>query len=150
MAKELDVCGLMNVQYAVQNGKVYVLEVNPRASRTVPFVSKAIGVPLAKIASLCMAGKKLKEIGFTKEFVPSHFSVKEAVFPFARFSGTDIILSPEMKSTGEVMGIDRRASMAYLKSQIASGARLHPLLHEEHQHDAQEQRHFHECDIQGC
>jgi len=124
MAKELNVCGLMNVQYAVQNETVYVLEVNPRASRTVPFVSKAIGVPLAKIASLCMAGKTLKEIGFTEEFVPSHFSVKEAVFPFARFSGTDIILSPEMKSTGEVMGIDRLASMAYLKSQIASGTKL--------------------------
>jgi len=124
MAKQLNVCGLMNVQYAVQNDKVYVLEVNPRASRTVPFVSKAIGVPLAKIASLCMAGKTLKEIGFTKEYTPSHFSVKEAVFPFARFSGTDIILSPEMKSTGEVMGIDRRASMAYLKSQIASGNKM--------------------------
>jgi len=124
MAKELNVCGLMNVQYAIQNGTVYVLEVNPRASRTVPFVSKAIGVPLAKIASLCMAGKKLKEIGFTKEFIPSHFSVKEAVFPFARFPGVDIILSPEMKSTGEVMGIDRAASMAYLKSQAASGSKL--------------------------
>jgi len=124
MAKELNVCGLMNVQYAIQNETVYVLEVNPRASRTVPFVSKAIGVPLAKIASLCMAGKKLKEIGFTKEFIPSHFSVKEAVFPFARFPGVDIILSPEMKSTGEVMGIDRLASMAYLKSQMASGNKL--------------------------
>ncbi|MDR2583133.1 MAG: carbamoyl-phosphate synthase large subunit [Fibromonadaceae bacterium] len=124
MAKELNVCGLMNVQYAIQNETVYVLEVNPRASRTVPFVSKAIGVPLAKIASLCMAGKKLKEIGFTKEFIPSHFSVKEAVFPFARFPGVDIILSPEMKSTGEVMGIDRVANMAYLKSQIASGSKL--------------------------
>ncbi|MDR2595376.1 MAG: carbamoyl-phosphate synthase large subunit [Fibromonadaceae bacterium] len=124
MAKELNVCGLMNVQYAIQNETVYVLEVNPRASRTVPFVSKAIGVPLAKIASLCMAGKKLKDIGFTKEFIPSHFSVKEAVFPFARFPGVDIILSPEMKSTGEVMGIDRAASMAYLKSQTASGSKL--------------------------
>jgi len=124
MAKELNVCGLMNVQYAVQNESVYVLEVNPRASRTVPFVSKAIGVPLAKIASLCMAGKTLGEIGYTQEFIPSHFSVKEAVFPFARFPGTDIILSPEMKSTGEVMGIDRTASMAYLKSQIASGNKL--------------------------
>jgi carbamoyl-phosphate synthase large subunit len=124
MAKELNVCGLMNVQYAIQNENVYVLEVNPRASRTVPFVSKAIGVPLAKIASLCMAGKKLKEIGFTNEYIPSHFSVKEAVFPFARFPGVDIILSPEMKSTGEVMGIDRLVSMAYLKSQIASGNKL--------------------------
>ncbi|MCL2100451.1 MAG: carbamoyl-phosphate synthase large subunit [Fibromonadales bacterium] len=124
MAKELNVCGLMNVQYAVQNDTVYVLEVNPRASRTVPFVSKAIGIPLAKIASLCMAGKTLKEIGFTEEFIPSHFSVKEAVFPFSRFPGVDIILSPEMKSTGEVMGIDRRASMSYLKSQIAAGNKL--------------------------
>jgi len=124
MARELNVCGLMNVQYAIQNETIYVLEVNPRASRTVPFVSKAIGIPLAKIASLCMAGKTLNEIGFTEEFVPLHFSVKEAVFPFARFPGVDIILSPEMKSTGEVMGIDRRASMAYLKSQIASGNRL--------------------------
>jgi carbamoyl-phosphate synthase large subunit len=124
MAKELNVCGLMNVQYAVKNETVYVLEVNPRASRTVPFVSKAIGVPLAKIASLCMAGKKLSEVGFTKEFIPLHFSVKEAVFPFARFPGVDIILSPEMKSTGEVMGIDRLASMAYLKSQIAAGSKL--------------------------
>ncbi|MDR0518280.1 MAG: carbamoyl-phosphate synthase large subunit [Fibromonadaceae bacterium] len=124
MAKELNVCGLMNVQYAVQNGKVYVLEVNPRASRTVPFVSKATGIPLAKIASLCMAGKKLSDIGFTKEYIPPHFSVKEAVFPFARFPGVDIILSPEMKSTGEVMGIDRLASMAYLKSQIASGNKV--------------------------
>ena len=124
MARELNVCGLMNVQYAIQNETIYVLEVNPRASRTVPFVSKAIGIPLAKIASLCMAGKKLEEIGFTEEFIPSHFSVKEAVFPFARFPGVDIILSPEMKSTGEVMGIDRMASMAYLKSQIASGSKL--------------------------
>jgi carbamoyl-phosphate synthase large subunit len=124
MACELRVCGLMNVQYAIQNETVYVLEVNPRASRTVPFVSKATGIPLAKIASLCMAGKKLEDIGFTQEFTPSHFSVKEAVFPFARFSGTDIILSPEMKSTGEVMGIDRTASMAYLKSQVASGNKL--------------------------
>jgi len=124
MAKELNVCGLMNVQYAIQNETIYVLEVNPRASRTVPFVSKAIGIPLAKIASLCMAGKTLNEIGFTQEYIPSHFSVKEAVFPFARFPGVDIILSPEMKSTGEVMGIDRLTSMAYLKSQIASGNKL--------------------------
>jgi carbamoyl-phosphate synthase large subunit len=124
MAKALNVCGLMNVQYAVQNETVYVLEVNPRASRTVPFVSKAIGVPLAKIASLCMAGKKLKDIGFTEEFVPQHYSVKEAVFPFAKFPGVDVVLSPEMKSTGEVMGIDRLASMAYIKSQISAGSRL--------------------------
>ena len=124
MAKALNVRGLMNVQYAVQNETVYVLEVNPRASRTVPFVSKAIGVSLAKIAALCMAGKKLKDIGFVKEYEPSHYSVKEAVFPFAKFPGVDIVLSPEMKSTGEVMGIDRMASMAYVKSQIEAGNRL--------------------------
>jgi carbamoyl-phosphate synthase large subunit len=121
LAKELKVCGLMNVQYAVKNDEVYILEVNPRASRTVPFVSKAIGVPLAKIASLVMAGKKLKEIGFTEEVIPEHYSVKEAVFPFKRFPGIDIVLSPEMKSTGEVMGIDPIPGLAYLKSQIAAG-----------------------------
>jgi len=124
MAKELRVCGLMNVQYAVQNETVYVLEVNPRASRTVPFVSKALGIPLAKIASLCMAGDTLENIGFTQEFTPRHFAVKEAVFPFARFPGVDVLLSPEMKSTGEVMGIDHSHSMAYLKSQSAAGNRL--------------------------
>ena len=111
MASELDVRGLMNVQFAIKDEEVYVLEVNPRASRTVPFVSKAIGIPLAKIAAKVMAGKSLKELGFTREIVPKHYSVKEAVFPFIRFPGIDIILGPEMKSTGEVMGIDedRRA-----------------------------------------
>ena len=121
MAKELKVCGLMNVQYAIKDGTVYVLEVNPRASRTVPFVSKAIGVPLAKLAALVMAGFKLKDMGFTKEVIPRHYSVKEAVFPFARFPGVDVILTPEMKSTGEVMGIDSTGGMAFLKSQIAAG-----------------------------
>ncbi len=124
LARELKVCGLMNVQYAIKSGEVYVLEVNPRASRTIPFVSKAIGVPLAKVAALVMAGFKLKDIGFTKEIIPRHKSVKEAVFPFARFPGLDVILSPEMKSTGEVMGIDLNAGMAFLKSQMAAGNSL--------------------------
>ncbi|MDD2711055.1 MAG: carbamoyl-phosphate synthase large subunit [Verrucomicrobiae bacterium] len=124
LARELRVCGLMNVQYAVQDGKVYVLEVNPRASRTVPFVSKTIGVPLAKVAALCMAGQKLGDIGFTREVTPRYYSVKEAVFPFARFPGSDIVLTPEMKSTGEVMGIDMTSGMAFLKSQLAVGNTL--------------------------
>ncbi|MFZ5801478.1 MAG: carbamoyl-phosphate synthase large subunit, partial [Candidatus Omnitrophota bacterium] len=124
MAKELKVVGLMNVQYAVKDNQVYVLEVNPRASRTVPFVSKAIGVPLAKLAAKVMAGKKLKELGFTAEITPKHISVKESVFPFSRFPGVDIILGPEMKSTGEVMGIDRDFGRAYLKSQLAAGQNL--------------------------
>ncbi len=123
-AKALHVKGLMNVQYAVHEEKVYVLEVNPRASRTVPFVSKAIGVPLAKLAALVMAGRTLKELGFTEEIVPRHTSVKEAVFPFVRFPGIDVILTPEMKSTGEVMGIDRTNGLAFLKSQLAAGNRL--------------------------
>ena len=121
MAKELHVVGLMNVQYAVKDGKVYVLEVNPRASRTVPFVSKAIGVPLAKLATKVMLGLKLKDLGFTKEIIPKHVAVKESVFPFNRFPGVDIILGPEMKSTGEVMGIDEDFGLAYIKSQIAAG-----------------------------
>ena len=123
-AKGLEVIGLMNVQYAIAGDEVYVLEVNPRASRTVPFVSKSIGVPLAKLAALVMAGFKLKDMGFTAEVIPEHFSVKEAVFPFVRFPGVDIVLSPEMKSTGEVMGIDRTEGMAFLKSQIAAGSKL--------------------------
>src|SRR5204862_1832476 len=106
MARELKVIGLMNVQYAVKADRVYVLEVNPRASRTVPFVSKAIGVPLAKLAAKVMVGRSLRELGFTKEIAPKHFSVKEAVFPFLRYEGLDISLGPEMKSTGEVMGMD--------------------------------------------
>src|SRR3954453_4021608 len=120
MARELKVIGLMNVQYAVKGEKVYVLEVNPRASRTVPFVSKAIGVPLAKLAAKVMAGKTLRELGFTTEIVPKHFSVKEAVFPFLRYQGMDISLGPEMKSTGEVMGIDVDLGLAYAKSQMAA------------------------------
>ena len=121
LAEGLGVKGLMNVQYAVRDDEVYILEVNPRASRTVPFVSKAIGAPLAKIASLVMSGKKLTEIGFTKEIIPKHYSVKEAVFPFKRFPGIDVVLSPEMKSTGEVMGIDQNPGLAYLKAQNAAG-----------------------------
>ena len=124
MAGELNVAGLMNVQYAIKDDKVYVLEVNPRASRTIPFVSKAIGVPLAKLATKVMLGKKLKDLGFTREIVPKHVSVKESVFPFNRFPGVDIILGPEMKSTGEVMGIDKDFGRAYIKSQIAAGQNL--------------------------
>jgi len=120
MARELKVRGLMNVQFAVKGEDVYVLEVNPRASRTVPFVSKAIGVPLAKLAAKVMTGKTLLELGFTEEIVPKHFSVKEAVFPFLRYQGTDIALGPEMKSTGEVMGIDSDLGLAYAKSQMAA------------------------------
>jgi carbamoyl-phosphate synthase large subunit len=112
--------GLMNVQFAVQNETVYVLEVNPRASRTAPFVSKAVGVPLPKLAAKIMAGKTLKELGFTTEIVPSHYSVKEAVFPFTKFPGVDIVLGPEMKSTGEVMGIDATMGIAYAKAQMAA------------------------------
>jgi carbamoyl-phosphate synthase large subunit len=120
MARELNVRGLMNVQFAVKDDDVYVLEVNPRASRTVPFVSKAIGVPLAKLAAKIMVGKTLLELGFTKEIVPKHFSVKEAVFPFLRYQGMDISLGPEMKSTGEVMGMDVDLGLAYAKSQMAA------------------------------
>ncbi|MEY2482140.1 MAG: carbamoyl-phosphate synthase large subunit [Verrucomicrobiota bacterium] len=120
MARELKVRGLMNVQFAVKGSDVYVLEVNPRASRTVPFVSKAIGVPLAKLAAKVMTGKTLAELKFTEEIVPKHFSVKEAVFPFLRYQGTDIALGPEMKSTGEVMGIDSDLGLAYAKSQMAA------------------------------
>jgi carbamoyl-phosphate synthase large subunit len=120
MACELKVRGLMNVQFAVKGEDVYVLEVNPRASRTVPFVSKAIGVPLAKLAAKIMVGKTLRDLGFTKEIVPKHFSVKEAVFPFLRYQGVDISLGPEMKSTGEVMGIDVDLGLAYAKSQMAA------------------------------
>ncbi|HSU57083.1 MAG TPA: carbamoyl-phosphate synthase large subunit [Candidatus Dormibacteraeota bacterium] len=124
MARELKVIGLMNVQYAVKGDTVYVLEVNPRASRTVPFVSKAIGVPLAKLAAKVMAGKSLKELGFTKEMWPKYWAVKESVFPFNRFHGQDILLSPEMRSTGEVMGLDADLGIAYAKSQMAAGAPL--------------------------
>lgn len=121
LARELQVIGLMNIQYAVKNEVLYVLEVNPRASRTVPFVSKATGVAWAKIAAKVMAGKKLSELGIRKERETSHVSVKESVFPFKRFPGVDPVLGPEMKSTGEVMGIDSNFGRAYVKSQIAAG-----------------------------
>ncbi len=128
MARELGVRGLMNVQYAVKREEgrpaLYVLEVNPRASRTVPFVSKATGVPLAKVAAKVMAGVSLAEQGMTKDPIPSHVSVKEAVLPFVKFRGVDIVLGPEMKSTGEVMGISERFSIAFAKSQIAAGTVL--------------------------
>ncbi|MEK7842263.1 MAG: ATP-grasp domain-containing protein, partial [Deltaproteobacteria bacterium] len=124
LAKELKVIGLMNIQFAVKDNAVYILEVNPRASRTVPFVSKAIGRPLAKIAAKVMLGKTLKELGLTEEAAPKHISVKESVFPFIKFPGVDTILGPEMKSTGEVMGIDRDFGRAFAKAQIAAGAKL--------------------------
>ena len=124
MARELRVIGLMNVQYAVKGDTVYVLEVNPRASRTVPFVSKAIGVPLAKLAAKVMAGKKLTELSFTKEIWTKYWAVKESVFPFNRFHGQDILLSPEMRSSGEVMGLDADLGIAYAKSQMAANAML--------------------------
>ncbi len=120
MARELNVVGLMNVQFAVKGRNVWVLEVNPRASRTVPFVSKAIGVPLAKLAAKVMTGKKLAELGFTKEIWPEYFAVKESVFPFNKFPGQDILLGPEMRSTGEVMGIAEDWGEAYAKSQMAA------------------------------
>ena len=124
MAKGLNVCGLMNVQFAIQNGVVYVLEVNPRASRTVPFVSKATGLQLAKVAARCMAGQSLVSQGVTKEIIPPYFSVKEAVFPFNKFPGVDTILGPEMKSTGEVMGVGRSFEEAFVKSQMAASVKL--------------------------
>jgi carbamoyl-phosphate synthase large subunit len=124
IAKELKVIGLLNIQFAVKGDTVYVLEVNPRASRTVPFVSKATGVPLAKIASMVMAGEKLSKIGFTEEKHVEHLSVKESVLPFSRFSGVDILLGPEMKSTGEVMGINTTFGSAFYKAQLAAGQEL--------------------------
>ncbi len=124
IAKELNVVGLMNIQYAIRRGIIYVLEVNPRASRTIPFVSKATGIPLAKLATKVIMGKTLKDLGFTREVVPSHISCKESVFPFDRFSGVDTILGPEMKSTGEVMGIDSSFGLAFAKSQLAAGQKL--------------------------
>jgi carbamoyl-phosphate synthase large subunit len=124
MAKGLNVCGLMNVQFAIQNDVVYVLEVNPRASRTVPFVSKATGLQLAKIAARCMAGQSLASQGVSREIIPPYFSVKEAVFPFNKFPGVDTILGPEMKSTGEVMGVGRTFEEAFIKSQMAAGVKL--------------------------
>jgi carbamoyl-phosphate synthase large subunit len=124
MAKALNVVGLMNVQFAIQGGTVYVLEVNPRASRTVPFVSKATGVPLAMIAARCMAGQSLAQQGITKEVIPPYYSVKEAVFPFIKFPGVDTILGPEMKSTGEVMGVGDTFAEAFVKSQLAASVKL--------------------------
>jgi carbamoyl-phosphate synthase large subunit len=124
MAKELDVVGLMNVQYAIKDGKLYVIEVNPRASRTVPFVSKATGVQFAKLATKVIMGKTLKELGLEKEVVPAHISVKEAVMPFDRFPNVDTLLGPEMKSTGEVMGMDEDFGMAFAKAQLGAGQKL--------------------------
>jgi carbamoyl-phosphate synthase large subunit len=124
MAKELNVVGLMNVQFAIQGETVYVLEVNPRASRTVPYVSKATGVPLAKVAARCMAGQSLASQGVTKEVIPPYYSVKEAVFPFIKFPGVDVILGPEMKSTGEVMGVGDSFAEAFVKSQLAASVKL--------------------------
>ena len=128
MAKALNVVGLMNVQFAIQqkDGKdvIYVLEVNPRASRTVPYVSKATGIQLAKVAARCMAGQSLASQGITKEVTPPYFSVKEAVFPFVKFPGVDTILGPEMKSTGEVMGVGKTFGEAFVKSQIGAGTTL--------------------------
>ncbi len=126
LARELGVVGLINIQFAVKSGEVYIIEVNPRASRTVPFVSKTIGAPLAKIAARVMAGKTLKELGFTEEITFDHISVKESVFPFIKFSEVDILLGPEMKSTGEVMGIDSSFGRAFAKSQLATGVELSP------------------------
>jgi carbamoyl-phosphate synthase large subunit len=124
MALELGVVGLMNVQFAVKDGEVYVLEVNPRASRTVPFVSKCIGVSLAQIAARCMVGTSLAEQGFTKEIIPTMFHVKEAVFPFAKFQRVDPILGPEMKSTGEVMGVGATFAEAFDKAALGAGERI--------------------------
>ncbi len=128
MARHLKVRGLMNVQFAIkkENGafNVYVLEVNPRASRTVPFVAKATGVPVAKLAAKIMAGATLEELGLTSDPIPSHVSVKESVFPFRKFVGVDIVLGPEMRSTGEVMGVSERFSIAFAKSQLAAGVEL--------------------------
>jgi carbamoyl-phosphate synthase large subunit len=124
MARALEVKGLMNTQFAIQNGVIYVLEVNPRASRTVPFVSKATGVPLAKIAARAMAGISFQEQGVTQLAMPAYYSVKEAVFPFGKFPDADPILGPEMRSTGEVMGTGRSFAEAYAKAQLASGVIL--------------------------
>ncbi len=124
LALEMNVIGLMNIQYAVKNNEIYVLEVNPRASRTVPYVSKAIGKPLAKIAARVMAGKTLQEIGFTEEIKIDFFAIKEAVLPFIKFPGVDSILGPEMKSTGEVMGVDKDFGVAFAKAQMSANVKL--------------------------
>jgi len=124
LAKELNVIGLMNIQYAIKNDIIYVLEVNPRASRTVPFVSKATGIQWAKIAAKLMTGIKLKDLGIDREIVINHVAVKESVFPFNKFFGVDTILGPEMKSTGEVMGVDTNFGSAFLKAQLGAGQNL--------------------------
>ncbi|MDH5483819.1 MAG: carbamoyl-phosphate synthase large subunit [Gammaproteobacteria bacterium] len=124
IALEMQVVGLMNIQFAIQGNEIYMLEVNPRASRTVPFVSKAIGVPLAKVAARCMAGVSLKEQGITEEVIPEYYSVKESVFPFVKFPGVDPLLGPEMKSTGEVMGVGRTFGEAFGKAQLGAGVQL--------------------------
>jgi len=124
MAHELNVVGLMNTQFAIQDDVIYVIEVNPRASRTVPFVSKACGMPLAKVAARCMAGMSLSEQGISAEVVPPYYSVKEAVFPFIKFPGVDPLLGPEMKSTGEVMGVGATFAEAFAKAQLAAGVVL--------------------------
>src|SRR5205085_2111992 len=124
LARHLKVVGCMNVQFAVQDGRIFILEANPRASRTVPFVGKATGVPWAKIAALCTVGKSLAEQGIRGTVLPRHLSVKEAVFPFHRFSKADTILGPEMRSTGEVMGVDDSFPRAFAKAQIAAGNAL--------------------------
>src|SRR2546427_2437013 len=123
LALGLDVVGLMNVQYAIKDGDIYVLEVNPRASRTVPFVAKVIGLPVAKIAARIMAGETLASFALLPPRI-EHIGVKEAVFPFARFPGVDTVLGPEMKSTGEVMGIDKDYAIAFAKSQLGGGSKL--------------------------
>jgi carbamoyl-phosphate synthase large subunit len=124
MAKALNVVGLMNTQFAIKGSDVYILEVNPRASRTVPFVSKATGVPLAKVAARCMAGQSLKSQGYSEQVIPDFVAVKESVFPFAKFHGVDPILGPEMKSTGEVMGIGKTFAEAFAKGLLAAGTML--------------------------
>jgi carbamoyl-phosphate synthase large subunit len=126
MARELKVVGLMNTQFAIQGDTVYILEVNPRASRTVPFVSKATGVPLAKIAARVMAGRTLAELGATREVIPAYYSVKEAIFPFLKFQNVDPILGPEMRSTGEVMGVGRSFGAAFARGHEAAGIRTPP------------------------
>jgi carbamoyl-phosphate synthase large subunit len=127
MAKALKVIGLMNTQFAIQGDTIFVLEVNPRASRTVPFVSKVTGLPLAKVAARCMAGRTLAEQGVTREIVPGYYSVKEAIFPFAKFQGVDPILGPEMRSTGEVMGVGRNFGEAFAKAHEAANIKAPPL-----------------------
>lgn len=124
LAKEMKVVGLMNIQFAIQGEEIYLLEVNPRASRTVPFVSKATGLPLAKVAARCMVGISLNEQGVTQERIPRYYSVKESVFPFVKFPGVDPLLGPEMKSTGEVMGVGRVFGEAFAKAQLGAGTML--------------------------